>query len=192
MKYIKLFEELTGTFKDETTIIYKDKDLVCMIPKSQMSSRLYGQGTNWCQTHKIGFDNWSKGAGRGDVALLIRFLFKTGRKIKVTYFANGEYFWSREDANHVLYNRGNPFEAKSIRGQWKSSIEEDILSLIKTIPDLCKRDVCRFIDANIKKFKYIYRDEDFKTNKELRTKEGNLPKQSPSGYYVGGQWHNLS
>ena len=47
MKYIKLFEELTGNFKDETTIIYKDKNLVCMIPKSQMSSRIYGQGTNF-------------------------------------------------------------------------------------------------------------------------------------------------
>jgi hypothetical protein len=48
MRHIKLFEELTGKYKDETEIIYKDKNLVCLIPKSQMTSRIYGSGTQWC------------------------------------------------------------------------------------------------------------------------------------------------
>src|SRR3972149_3562154 len=53
-------KELTGKFKDEVEIIYRDKNIVCLIPKSQMTSYIYGNKANWCQKEKNGFEGWSK------------------------------------------------------------------------------------------------------------------------------------
>lgn len=152
-------EELTGKFKDETEIIYRDKDLVCMIPKSQMTSNIYGQKTNWCQVTKTGFDNWS-GSTHEEVFLLIRFLFKNGKKIRFTYFDNDEFYWANETGYHVLQGSGNPFEINSKRDRIRD-IEKDILDNISKIPEKCKSDVLEFIDKNKKKFKYIIRDEEY-------------------------------
>ena len=121
-------EELTGKFKDETEIIYRDKDLVCMIPKSQMTSNIYGQKTNWCQVTKTGFDNWS-GSTHEEVFLLIRFLFKNGKKIRFTYFDNDEFYWANETGYHVLQGSGNPFEINSKRDRIRD-LEKDILDNI--------------------------------------------------------------
>lgn len=77
--FSKFNEELTGKYKDETEIIYKDKDIVCMLPKSQMTSSIYGKGANWCQTQVAGFDIWT-GKNKNEKSLLIRFLIRGGRK----------------------------------------------------------------------------------------------------------------
>ena len=100
----KDIDELEGQFKEETEVIYKDHNMVCLVPKSQMSSKMFGKGTKWCSTGKYMFDYWStKG-------LLIRFLFRGGKKIRVTYmFNNGSYNWANENGHHTLEGKGNPF-----------------------------------------------------------------------------------
>jgi hypothetical protein len=161
-----LTEELTGQYAKETDIIYKDKNLVCMVPKSQVTSHLFGRKTNWCQVTWQGFSSWS---GRGDsnhLGLLVRFLFKSGRKIRFTYDTHGEFHWANETGYHVL--KGNPgddvFNPKTPKENIRD-IEGDILNLIKEIPEECKVKVREFIKENLKDLKYkgeyVYRDQDY-------------------------------
>jgi len=160
-----LLKELTGKFKDQVEIIYRDKNMVCMIPKSQMTSHIYGQGAKWCQVDKSGFDGWSK------QGLLIRFLFKNGRKVRFTYFI-GEYasrgfYWANETGYHILSSEHgeknqNPFNAKSNRKP-VSSMEKDVLNIIKNdIPEECKNAVLEFIKKNQEKYNYCYSDVEYK------------------------------
>lgn len=162
IKTYKLFnEELTGIYKDETEIIYKDKNIVCMLPKSQMTSQIYGKKTNWCQVQKPGFEMWSGKNRQEKKALLIRFLIKGGRKVRFTYFPNKEFYWANETGWHVLEGKGNPFEVTAPKDRIRD-VERDILDLIKDkIPQECKEKVLKFIDENLKDFKYIYRDKSY-------------------------------
>lgn len=160
IKDFKCFnEELSGKYKEETVIIYKDKDIVCLLPKSQMTSQIYGKGTNWCQVQKPGFEMWSGKNRPEKKALLIRFLMKGGRKIRFTYFPDKQYYWASENGWHVLEGEGNPFDATSPKSRTRD-VEKDILELINDkIPQECKNKVLEFIDKNLKEFKYIYRDK---------------------------------
>ena len=161
----KIYEELTGKYKEETEIIYKDKNIVCLIPKSQMTSSIYGQKTKWCQVSQSGFEGWSgKGNPKDTLGLLIRFLFKNGRKIRFTYFITNHFHWSNETGYHLLMGDGNnPFDVKPpdrIR-----DLEKDILDQIKLIPQECKDKVLEFIEKNKKDYKYIYRDTEYYPDK---------------------------
>jgi len=130
-----LFESLSASdIKGETEILYKDAHLVCMIPKTQRASKIYGRGTNWCQTTKSGFDNWSESS------LLVRFIFKSGRKIRFTLDEEGEYHWASERGHHVMNGKGDPFNYVPERGH-KSTIEADIMRLVALIPEACKQKV---------------------------------------------------
>ena len=163
----KLLSELQGKFKEETEIIYKDKNLVCLIPKSQMTSKMLGKKTNWCQTDS-GFNIWSH------YGLLIRFLLKGGRKIRFTYFFNKDndyargydFYWANETGYHVLYGDGNPFNVRPPKDKMRD-IEKDILYQIKLIPEECKKKVLEFIENHKNCYGYIYRDEIFKTKVEI-------------------------
>ena len=158
--FSKFNEELTGKYKEETEIIYKDKDIVCMLPKSQMTSSIYGKGAAWCQTQVAGFDMWS-GKNKNEKALLIRFLIRGGRKIRFTYFSNKKFYWANESGWHVLEGEGNPFEVQAPKDRIRD-VEKDILELIKDkIPQECKDKVIEFIDKNLKDYKYIYRNQDY-------------------------------
>lgn len=164
MKHILLFEELTGKYKEETEIIYKDKSIICIIPKSQMTSSIYGYKTNWCQTTNHGFCDWS-GRDRPDkLALLIRFIFKDGKKIRFTYWGKDDkFYWANEKGWHVLEGNGNPFNVKMREGKRESDMESDILSRINEIPEECKISVLKFIEKNKKSYKYIYTDKEYTT-----------------------------
>lgn len=149
----KQLNELKGQFKDEVEIIYRDSTIVCMIPKSQMTSFIYGHKAEWCQRRPYGFQEWS------EMGLLIRFLFKNGRKIRFTYLYDDKkkdnYYWANENGFHVLEGMGNPFEAKAVRADRIRSTEKDIINLITQIPEPCKEKVLHFI-KKYKKKKYEY------------------------------------
>ena len=148
-------QELKGQYKDEVEILYKDRNMVCMIPKSQMTSDIYGKKANWCQRQVGGFRNWSK------TGLLIRFLFRDKRKIRFTYFFKStQFYWANEGGLHVLEGNGNPFLVKSNRNR-ESSIEKDILTKIKDIPEECREIVLKFIDQHKEQYEYCYRDETY-------------------------------
>lgn len=128
-----LFESLSAAdIKCETEILYRDANLICMIPRTQRASRIYGRGTNWCQTTKPGFDNWSEDS------LLVRFIFKSGRKIRFTLDEDGVYHWASERGHHVMNGQGDPFDYVPER---QSTIEADIIRQIALIPEACKQRV---------------------------------------------------
>lgn len=157
--------------KSQVEVIYKDPNLICLIPKSQMTSSMYGQGTEWCQVSQSGFDDWSH------QGLLIRFLFKSGRKIRFTYFFpkykdryHGDYYWANENGYHVLTDSGNPFEA-SFKGDRVRGTEKDILDMIKQIPQECQDRVLKFIEKNQEAYEYCYSQDEFRPTKIQNTYE---------------------
>lgn len=168
--YNNLINELNSELKSELEIIYKDKNLICLIPKTQRISRILGNKTYWCQTTPHGFLKWT------EVGLLFRFLFKNGRKIRMTYaFKNNEdlnhgvnYHWANEEGLHILKGLGNPFEPQT--GERIRNMEQDVLNLISQIPDECKQEVLKTIEFNKRKFKYCYADEGNKSYKEIKNK----------------------
>jgi hypothetical protein len=159
IKEKELFE-LDGQFKEETEILYKDKNIVCLVPKSQMISKIFGKGTNWCTTQKQGFEMW------GRHGLFIRFLFRGGRKIRVTYlFKSNLYNWANENGYHTLEGSGNPFTPE-IKNTGFSN-EMDVFEHIKKIPKECKKAVLDFIKKHKKGYEYCFRDEEYLTKKEI-------------------------
>ena len=166
MKYIKYYEELNTELSKEVDIIYKDPNLVCMIPKSQKTSKLYGKGTNWCQTKKMGFEIWSGLEGEKNsnfydrpinakMGFLIRFLFKNdfkgnkkGRKIRFTYNPiENTFHWANENGKHLFDGNGDNF-FNVVPKRKNSSTEEDIIYLISIIPEECKQKVKDYINSN--------------------------------------------
>ncbi len=166
--------ELKGKYKDEIEILYKDKNLMCLIPKSQMTSTIYGKKTNWCQVGKTGFKIWS------DTGLLIRFLFKSGKKIRLTYAFEGkkernnqhDYHWSNETGYHVLDGDGNPFQP-TLKKDRIRSVEKDIIDHINLIPENCKNVVLDFIKKHKDTYDYCKNDndEEYVSPKSLKINE---------------------
>ena len=163
----KLISELSGDFKDQTEIIYQDHNIIAMIPKSQMSSAMFGKGTKWCQVD-AGFDMWSK------MGLLVRFLFRGGRKIRFTYFFNKDnswshdhdYYWANENGAHVLFGDNNPFDVVP-EGKIHDT-ERDILKKITEIPDECKNKVLEFIELHRKSYDYCYNGTMYYTSTKMK------------------------
>lgn len=172
-----LLSEMSDRMKNEIEIIYRDPNLLCFIPKSQMAANIYGQKTNWCSTTKSGFDMWAKHG------LLIRFFFKNGRKIRLTYtFNNHGYNWAREDGYHE-FNRANtnPFEVTPYNSNKWDDRKKDIYEYILKIPDQCKNKVLEFINLHKEKYDYCFRDDQFQPKRD----NGNRGKFSQlRNYYL--------
>jgi hypothetical protein len=177
MKYLKYYEELNSELSKEVEIIYKDSNLVCLMPKSQKTSKMYGKGAEWCQKSFTGFNfnsgnfNYMTKTSNSEINFIVRFLFKKnkGRKIRFTYKPlENIFFWSNESGNHVMFTTGNEFfnpKPKKVN----STIEQDILKLITEIPQECRDKVNEYINLHKGKHPkdfYIYRNTEYKTNKE--------------------------
>lgn len=146
MKYLLLFEELTGINKEETEIVYRDENMVCLIPKSVETSAKFGRSTNWCSTNANGFNHF----GRDHI--FFRFLFKNKRKLRLSY-GTLEYNLASENGRHEFSNQlrfeENPFYTE--KGKINSlEGSEDVKKLIELIPSECRKMVCRTIDKYIK------------------------------------------
>lgn len=163
---LQTINEISDRIKEQIEVIYQDKNIICFIPKTQEASKIYGRGANWCQRHNQGFELWSK---RG---LLIRFLFRGGRKIRTTYFfkgndVEGKYYWANENGFHVLFgDTNNPFDAVHKEGRIRIT-EQDIIDHINLIPDECKKAVLEFIQKNEEGFDYCYKNDEYETKKEI-------------------------
>jgi len=181
MKYIKYYEELNKDLSQEVDIIYKDSNLICLMPKSQKASKIYGKDANWCQKGFTGFNfnsgnfNFMTKTFNSEMNFIVRFLFKKnkGRKIRFTYKPlENLFFWSNESGAHVMFTEGNDFFNPKPK-KANSIIEQDILGLIKEIPQECKDKVINYI--NIHKGKhpkdfYTYKNTEYQTNREKKQK----------------------
>jgi hypothetical protein len=77
MKYIKLFE--LHKENDDSYILYRDSNLVVVVPKTLESTRKYSRDTTWCSLDKSGFEE------HNITSDLIRFHFKNGYKLRLTW-----------------------------------------------------------------------------------------------------------
>jgi hypothetical protein len=170
-------EELGGKYKDEVDIIYKSKELICMIPKSQMASYIYSNKTKWCQRFKDGFNNWTDNGNN----LLYRFLFNDGRKVRFTYSPQtdeemykkgyiGSFYWANENGHHILNGNGDPFLIKVPLNRIRST-EQDVLHLIERIPEECRDLVRKHIENNLGCYDYKYNDKDYISDKYRKLEE---------------------
>ena len=100
MKYILLFEELNKeNLRQEVDIIYKDSNLICLIPKTQRASYIYGHKTYWCSKEKGTFDDIIEDGDK----VLFRFLFKDGYKMRLTYdLTTKRMDWSDKSSVHFF------------------------------------------------------------------------------------------
>jgi hypothetical protein len=159
MVHIKLFEELTGELKSEVEIVYRDKNMVCLLPRSQKSSFLYAGGTQWCTKTKPGFDIM-----HNKEALLFRFIFKNKRKIRLSMVPHEDQFkfdWATENGGHVLSGSGfDPFTIKS-----NHPVEKDVQDVIDLIPQECKEEVLAIIKGNRKVSGGVIRDKNYRSPK---------------------------
>lgn len=154
MKYLKKFNETSNALKDDVEVIFKDKNLVCLIPKSQKAAHIYGYKTKWCSISK----------GRWDELTFLNesirffFLFKNGYKLRLSYIPklkSGD--WADSSGIHLFYFKDkDPFEIET------NSTDKSMIDKILLIPELCKNKIREYITGN-KKINYIKREEDYKS-----------------------------
>lgn len=170
---VLISEHTKADIRSQVEIIYKDPNIICMIPKTQAVSNIYGHGTFWCQTEMSGFQSWAR------QGLLIRFITKAGRKFRFTYFFeesgkfhSADYYWSNEKGQHILEGDGNPFEVRPPKDRIRD-VEKDVLDLIATVPQECRDKVLKFIAAHRKSYDYClnYDKGDYQPERTKRARE---------------------
>jgi hypothetical protein len=153
MKYLKKFNETSNALKDDVEVIFKDKNLVCLIPKSQKAAHIYGYKTKWCSISKKRWDELTF----LHESIRFFFLFKNGYKLRLSYIPrlkSGD--WADSSGNHILHFKDkDPFEIET------NSIDKTVIDKILSIPELCKNKIREYIIGN-KKINYIKREEDYK------------------------------
>jgi len=188
MKYIL---ELNKYYKNQIEILYKDKNLLCIIPKTQEASKLYATDCNWCQKNISGFYGWSllgnntmKHEHPNIHSLLIRFIFKNKDKVRLTVFIENSkilsFHWASKNGQHVFeYEKGksnrlglyaNVFSPLNIEPNTLSLLEESVYKIIKMIPDKCKYKISKYILDNIK-VNYSDNSNNYFTKKETNSKK---------------------
>lgn len=100
MRFIKLFEEYTKQeIKEQTDIIYRDKNLVVLVVKTPTSSDIYGKNTRWCSVGDIRMFHEHNVAGN-----MFRILFKDGYKLRLT--------WDYKDDYNTHWGQGGKVDGK--------------------------------------------------------------------------------
>lgn len=175
MKYLLLKEELEKEcIKQEVDLIYRDKDLVCLIPKTQRASYIYGQKTYWCSTKLDQFNEIVEDSDK----LLFRFIFKNGYKMRLTYDLTAKNMdWSDKSSVHYFEGKKeNPFKITNQEIQKDLNLyvkyKDKILDLIEhigKIPKDCKSKILEIIKSG-KKVDYKFSDEEYFSHKMPKLK----------------------
>lgn len=151
MKRLKLFEEFKGKIAEEADIVYRDKNMLVIVPKTLQASKRYSRNTNWCSIDKGGF------YGHYPTANLFRFHFKDGYKIRLTWdylpwdghsYTAGTHWgqggWMKgEDASYQHIrpkDEENPFDFDYHKNDYKQFMVNRILS----IPEEAKKKIIEY------------------------------------------------
>ena len=161
MKYIKRFNE-EHNFRDEVEKIYTDKDLVCLIPKTQKMSYIYGNRTGWCFTKSDAFKMYAKDLNK----LLILFLFKQkdvpnnkgsfGVKLRLIYDPVYKNFdWGDTSGIPCVRGENDPFNIddknkKIALSKFSPELVNKVLSTINKIPQACIDKVNTYLTGDTK------------------------------------------
>jgi len=151
MKYLKLFEELNKCdIKEEVDIIYRDSNLICLIPKTQRASHIYGHKTWWCSTKINTFDEIAEDGDK----VLFRFLFKDGYKMRLSYdLVSKNMDWSDKSSVHFFEKiSDDPFfitkeeiEREIFNNGSKAYKIQEFIDKFDTIPEKCREQIMDII-----------------------------------------------
>jgi len=164
MKYLKRFnEELTNNSNDEVEMIYRDKNMVCLIPKTQRMAYIYGYRTKWCNVTKNRFDELTFDYK----ILVIVFLFKEkydkegsyGYKLRLVYNPDTKTGdWGDNSGKHILdFENKDPFELE-MNPRNIDEMTKRAFSKISEIPQECKNNVRKYLSKE-KTVDFIKNDE---------------------------------
>lgn len=164
MKYLKRFnEEVSKNFKNDVEILYRNKDMVCLHPKSQKAAHIYGYRTKWCNVNKKRWDELS-----GYNVAVIVFMFKEkagdygsyGYKLRLVYsLKTHEGDWGDASGVHMLhFKQTDPFKV----GFKPNSTDDEVKAVYKilSIPQECKNAVRNYLSGK-KPVEYIKKEEDY-------------------------------
>jgi len=106
MNYIKLFEEFTGDITKQADIVYKDSNLLVIVPKTFEATRKFSRNTQWCSNNKTGFYSHITTAN------LFRFHFKDGYKLRLTW----DYIpWDGDYSSGTHWGQGGKKDGKLVQ-----------------------------------------------------------------------------
>jgi hypothetical protein len=128
--------ELSPENRDKVDVIYKDSNLVVVVPKVYEMCKLYSKGTKWCSGGNLNlkeymynadevmrdmFNKWSKDG------ILFRLLFRGGDKLRLTWELDGGFSWGSGGKEYKEitwhYIGKNPFDLRKLT-RMKSYWEE--------------------------------------------------------------------
>ncbi len=105
MRHLKLFEEFKGKITDEADIVYKDSNLLIIVPKTPEATKKYSRNTDWCSNSKSGF------YCHYPTSNLFRFHFKDGYKLRLTW----DYLkWKGDYSGGTHWGQGGKLDGKSV------------------------------------------------------------------------------
>lgn len=154
MRYIKLFEEFKGKITEEADIVYKDSNLLIIVPKTPEATKKYSRNTNWCSNNKGGF------YCHFPTSNLFRFHFKDGFKLRLTWdyvewtgnFSGGTHWGQGGKVGGVEIpyyhirpkDENDPFHFEYMKEDYRKPMVDRILS----IPDEAKRKVIEYQETH--------------------------------------------
>ena len=148
MKYIKLYEELNTEYKQDIDIIYRDKNLLCFLPKTYRGASLYSNKTGWCSKGSSMYSHKCK-----EGVLLFRFFFKDGNKIRLSVYEKNRWDWGNKSGKHVISTEKKHDTYRILNKEDVFSIEQlepyadldNILLYIGQIPNECREKILSII-----------------------------------------------
>jgi hypothetical protein len=159
MKYLKRFNEDINNFKKEVEILFKNKNIVCLIAKSQKAAHIYGYKTKWCNVKK---DRWEE-LTFDHKNIVIIVMFKNGYKLRLLYSKTHDSGdWGDSNGRHIFhFKKTDPFNIDKSNIKEEEYKEEELTAYekIMEIPNECKEIIKNYI-YNIE-IDYLKRDTEY-------------------------------
>ncbi len=150
--------ELSPENREQVDVLYKNSNMVVVVPKSYKMCDKYSKNTKWCSRDETMYNIWR------EKGFLFRFLFPHHNKIRLTWEWDGSFNWGSGgnipyiEISSTYLNKQNPFDKDAIeqlkrfwtaKNYWHIS-NEYIYRYIKMIPDDAAKTVIDYYHSNVK------------------------------------------
>lgn len=104
-----IINEIGSKRSKDTDIVYRDNNILIVVPKSFESCQSYSQKTKYCTRDKVMYMGHSS---RGDD--LFRIFFKNGTKVRLTWTPDGDFHWGLgEKTSYAVFTKRNNFKSNN-------------------------------------------------------------------------------
>lgn len=102
MKHFQYINEISSENAKKIIRVYEDDELLIILPLSKRFVAVFSD-PSWCSSQDAGINYHTEKGG-----LFFRFLFKDGKKLRMTWYPTLKFTWSDQEQSHIAGN-GNPF-----------------------------------------------------------------------------------